>query len=409
MTAEIFKHKSGIEIIIDKNDSPLIGVNFRVNVGSINEDDNQRGISHFIEHMLFTGTSNFSKEQIVKNTELTGAYVNAYTSFDNTTYTVKCMTTNFKMCLSIISDMLTDCQFFEEHFQKEKGVILQEISDRCSNPNIVVYDEFFKKFFKDDGMKTAVIGTKETVSNFTREDLLSYYKKYYIPKNMILSVAGNIEKDMILSVLDEYFPNGKDGSVTHEKTLTVTTENDFTYNNDFQQDNIIWAFPLPHPHSSKIDQIRNIVNISLGDGFSSILFKTIRDNLGLVYSIGSYIYSVGKNNILLINTTCDADKSERIYEELPKSMQMLKSFNQETLNDCKNMAKFNVSNSYESRTGAAANNLSVYKYYGKLFTYDEDISCIENITLEECQIFIDELLSIKPVKFISKSSKQKEV
>lgn len=409
MTIEIIKHKSGMEIILDKNDSPLIGINFRVKVGSINENTEQRGISHFIEHMAFTGTSKLSKEQIVKDTEQSGAYVNAYTSYDNTTYTIKCMTSNFTKCLSTLSDMLIDTQFYTDEFQKEKGVILQEISDRENNPNIVNYDELFKSLYKDDSMCTAIIGTKVNVNNFTKEDLNSFYKEYYIPQNMILSVSGNISLDDIISVIDEYFPKEVDGTITTEKTFTINDNKNIVYNNNFSQDSITWSYDLTKSDDYKTNNIRNIVNIYLGDGFSSILFKTIRDELGLVYNIYSGIYSIGKNNNLLtINTTCDSDKINTLYEEVPKALKLLKNLNQEDLDNCKNMAKFNIANSFESKTKASSNNIYEYQYYGKIMSYDESISIIDEITLEECHEFIDYLLTINPVRFTSKSSKQKE-
>lgn len=410
MTIEIFKHKSGIEVILDKNDSPLIGVNFRVKVGSCNEDETQKGISHFIEHMAFTGTSTLSKDQITKEIEESGAYLNAYTDYNNTTYTVKCMTSNFGKCLSTISDMLSDTQFFEEEMNKERGVILQEISDRLNNPNAVLYDRFFENMYTDKCMDTNVIGTKESVSSFTKENMVSYYKKYYIPENMILSVAGNVDMKNIIEILDTYFPLPIEGEITLEKTFTITDTKNITYNNSFSQDNILWVFPLNSDSSFKTENVQTLVNMFLGSGYSSILFKTIRDEQGLVYGISSYIYSIGKNNkMILLTTSCDSDKSEKIYEELPKSLELMKNMTENDLNSCKNREKFNVTNTFESRTRIASGNLEEYQHYGKIISYDENISIIDSITLEECHEFINELLNIEPIKFISKSSKQKEV
>lgn len=408
MTVDIFKHSSGIEVIFDKNDSPLVGINFRVNVGSSNENSKQKGISHYIEHMAFTGTSKLSKEQITKYTEQTGAYINAYTDYTNTTYTLKCMTTNFSTCLGVLSDMLTDCQFFEEEFQKEKGVILQEISDRTNNPNIVAYDQLFNSIYKDEGMNTQIIGTKEHVSSFTRDDLIAYYKDFYIPNNMVLSVSGNVSKEDILSVLDEYFSKeSSTGILTEEKEFTITDNKDIVYNNSFSQDTLVWVFKLNHIPCLKINTLRNIVSMYLGSGFSSILVKKFRSELGLVYGISSHIYSIGKyNDVLIINTNCESDKSDTINKELGSTIQQLKKFDQDDLTYCKNMAKFNVANSFESKTKAASNNIYEYKYYGKISTYDENISIIDDITLDDCHKFIDELLAIEPIKFISKSSKK---
>lgn len=401
---KIYNHKSGIKIIHDlQPKSPTVGINFCINVGSINETQEQRGISHFIEHVLFTGTDKRTKEQITYEVEQSGASMNAYTTIDKTVYTMKCMENNFHLCLSVMSDMIANCKFYDDQVETERSIILQEINDGDSSPDGFAYNKFYEMWYSDKEMSTSVIGTADIVSKLTSQDLKNYHAKYYTPERMILSVTGNIDEEAINSIIDEYFENKVTLYNNNNLKLTPSTNKDISIQTEFKQDIIIWGYDLGVISNAKDFYISTIVNMHLGQGFSSILFRKIRDEHGLVYGIGSVVTDIASNTGLLVYTSSEKERSEKIISLLPSVISELKNITEQDLEHLKNRYNFKLAGSSEVLSNSASKNLSQFKSFGKTLTFDETKDIVNNITIEDCHKFIDNFLKIEPVKFISKA------
>lgn len=400
---KIFKHHSGMNIIYDHQpDAATVGINLCVEVGSLDEDTNERGISHFIEHVVFTGTKRRTKEQLTYDVEKSGASINAYTSTDETRYTTQCLSTNFDLCLSVICDMVTGCIFLEDQVENERSIILQEISDGLNRPTSFAYNRYYERAFKNRELETSIIGTTDIVSKLTKENLQSYYKKHYTSNKMSLSISGNIGIDSINSIVDEYFTSGRSISFKRKIDLKATEEKNIVVNSIFNQDCIIWGYNLGKVPDLKDKLIIDIVNTVLGGGMSSILFKRIRDDRGLVYGIGSFVNDISDNYDIVISMQCESDRTDTIYSVLDGVISELKNINQDDLDSTKNRKAFSMAAASESKSSLASRNLNQYRCYETTYSLDHIKEVIDSITLDDCRIFVDKFLSIDPVKFLSK-------
>ena len=189
-----YKLKNGLTILHNKRKTDSIAIGVGVRAGSNYENGKILGISHFIEHLAFDGTKNRSAEQIVKEIEDVGGEINAGTSYERTYFYIHVLAKYFDKALDLLADIILNPLFSEEFIEKERTVILDEINMRESDPKMYITELFPKTLYKKHPTKNSIAGTKETVSNITREDILNYYKKHYRAGNIVISVSGNIEK-----------------------------------------------------------------------------------------------------------------------------------------------------------------------------------------------------------------------
>lgn len=188
-----------------------VSLGILVNTGSINETAENNGISHYIEHMLFKGTEKRSAFEISDSTERLGSQINAYTAKENTCYYVKSTKENFRASAEILSDLFFNSVFDDEESAREKGVIQEEIHMCDDAPEDLCFDLLAESYFGKSGLGRTVLGTSENVDRFTKEDILSYMDKYYVPENVVVSIAGNITFSEAEKICDEFLPRSSKG------------------------------------------------------------------------------------------------------------------------------------------------------------------------------------------------------
>src|SRR5437763_6162644 len=173
--------------------------------GSRIEHGPENGISHFIEHMVFKGTTNRSAEDIAKSVDSVGGGLDAFTSKELVSFNTKVLDEHLPFAFDVLSDLVLNPLFREEDIEKEKGVILEEIKMEADQPEFVLHEAFIGNFWKGHGLGRPILGTKETVKKFTREMLLDYYNRIYSPKNITITAAGNLEHDDIVKLVGSRF------------------------------------------------------------------------------------------------------------------------------------------------------------------------------------------------------------
>src|SRR3989338_232969 len=185
--------KNGLTLIEEKKDTDSVSIVITVKTGSNNESKNIFGISHFIEHMLFEGTVNRASSTIIGNEiERLGGDLNAYTTNERTCFYVKVPKKHFDIALEIASDIMQHPLFDNKMIEKERSVILKEINMVTDEPRFHQWVLFSKTLFKKHSAKNPTYGTVKAVKRISRQDLVSYYKKYYVPNNMVISVVGSV-------------------------------------------------------------------------------------------------------------------------------------------------------------------------------------------------------------------------
>src|SRR5712692_5338592 len=194
--------KNGLTVIVREQQAvPLTSIATYVKAGYFDEDDRISGISHVIEHMFFKGTSKRPVGQISRETQALGGYLNAYTYYDRTVYHTEVPAENMKKALEIQADALWNSTYDAEELKREIEVVLQENNKKLDNPGAVTSEKLYATAFEEHRMRRWRIGTPEGLRALTRDDIVSYVKKYYQPSNIILSIAGHLDvEDTIAEV-----------------------------------------------------------------------------------------------------------------------------------------------------------------------------------------------------------------
>ena len=203
MSVEFKILDNGITIINDQIDVESASIGVWIGAGSSNENNDECGIAHMLEHMAFKGTKNRNAETIAREIEDVGGDINAYTSKEVTAYFLKVLKENAELGVDILSDIIKNSTFPQDEIERERGVIISEIGQSYDAPDDRVFENFTKTAFKNQPMGRPILGTKETVSSFKQSDLKFYLDSNYTPENMVVSMSGNLNNDNLFKIVEE--------------------------------------------------------------------------------------------------------------------------------------------------------------------------------------------------------------
>jgi predicted Zn-dependent peptidase len=262
-----------------------------VGIGSRDEDDSSAGISHFIEHMLFKGTKTRTAHQIADAIEQRGGHLNAWTDKEMTTYQTRVLAEDSLLALDILSDMLLGSLFDPEEITREKSVVIEEIKMYEDSPEDLVHEVFERVLWGKHPLGRPIIGSAETVSAISRDDIVAFIKNRYTPDRIVVSAAGGVNHDEIVAFAAERMGalNGT-ASSTRPKPPVPSGKSKAVRKRDTEQVN----FCLGSHGYSKLSTNRyalSILNNVLGGNMSSRLFQEIREKRGLAYNIGTFARS----------------------------------------------------------------------------------------------------------------------
>lgn len=322
----LFNLNNKLKIVLENIDYVnSVSVGLWVENGSRNENINNNGISHFIEHMFFKGTENRTALQIAECIEDVGGQINAFTGKEATCFYIKALDSHLELALDVISDMLFNSKFLTEDIEKEKGVIIEEIKMSEDSPEDVLMDLHSSAIWGNDSLSLPILGTEQTVKSFHREQIVEYISSHYIPENSVISISGNFDSKVVEKLVEKYFGNWNSSN----KKITSYSKPDILTNNLYKKKSIEQlhlSLGIPGIQSGK-DELYTLLLLSnvFGGGASSILFQKIREEKGLCYSIYSYISSFRNTGIISIYTSLNiqyaADALCMIKDEMDKFIQ----------------------------------------------------------------------------------------
>jgi predicted Zn-dependent peptidase len=267
---------------------------FHILGGSSKESTREYGMAHFLEHMFFKGTSHRSVQRLMRDLALVGAGWNAYTSQIDVAYYIDTPLDNFDKSLELISDMFVNPEFPQKEIDVEKGVIVEEINMYKDNVQAVFFEEALKTHFAPE-FGHSVLGTKDHVLSFSREDFVNYRNKHYKTNNTIFAIAGDVDVDKVKQSLEESPHLNKlkksDGCAEVVRVKNIYASPNGHYHNYFkdntEQSQLMITFDLPNIFGSEAYASAVMLGI-LGSGAHSLLFSRIREELGLCYSISAF-------------------------------------------------------------------------------------------------------------------------
>src|SRR3954447_10568140 len=193
-----------------------------VGTGARRDPPGQTGISHFIEHMLFKGTTRRSAEEIARVVDSTGGNLDAYTAKELVSYNTKVIDDHLQLGFDVLADLVLNPLFQPEDIDKEKGVILEELKMEVDNPEYLVHETFFSHFWKKHPLGRSILGTKATIRSFDQDGLRSYWRDVYVPGNLVITAAGRLEHDAIVDLATRYFGDLPGGPVVPDESAPET-------------------------------------------------------------------------------------------------------------------------------------------------------------------------------------------
>jgi len=297
----LFKLDNGLRVVVENIEYVnSVSVGLWVENGSRNETEKNSGISHFIEHMLFKGTSHRTAKQIAEEIEDVGGQINAFTGREATCFYIKALDTHLDLSLDIISDMLFNSNFLDEDIEKEKGVIIEEINMSEDSPEDVLSDLHTKAIWDTDSIALPILGTIDTVKSFDRKTIIDYIDSYYIPENSVISISGKFDMKNIEKQIEAYFGkwNSENKNITKYSSPEICNLHYFR-KKDIEQLHVSLGIPGVGIGTDDTYTLILLSNI-LGGGASSRLFQKVREELGVCYSIYSYVSALKNTGIVSI-------------------------------------------------------------------------------------------------------------
>ena len=279
--------KNGMTIVFEKRALPVVSVAIANKFGAINETSNFKGVAHFIEHLLFTGTKSRSHEDLSKEIEKKGGILNGFTSQELTAFWFKLPSEHLFAGLEILSDMLNNPMFDEKKFEKEKKVILEEIKMYKDDPASSVMELLEKKLF-DKPFGEGVIGSIETISKMKRDSVKDLFEKSYNPSNYIVAVVGDADFDKLCYYFESNFESN-DNWVDRIEIKELNGE-EVEERQGIDQAHFALGIHAPRAGSPDYYTLR-VLDGYLANGMSSRLFLEIREKRGLAYAIKSAVDS----------------------------------------------------------------------------------------------------------------------
>ena len=280
--------KNGVRIVAEEIPyvkSVSLGV--WINVGSRMESEDNRGIAHFIEHMLFKGTKTRSAKKISNDIDYYGGNINAFTTHDHTCYHVKMPYNHIDRGIEVLADILKNSVFDENEIEKEKSVIREELKMYEDSPEDYVYEELLKRVHSNKGIGRNVLGTLESIQDINREKIIDFFDSHYVANNSVIVASGNFDFDDLVDKIEDNFSSWKSYDVSTIQEGQDFLPIAFVEDREDEQANIAIVFECPDDRVDKDFYGVKLLGNILGNSPSSRLFQHIREEKGLSYSIYS--------------------------------------------------------------------------------------------------------------------------
>ena len=371
-----------------------------LNVGSRDEEENESGLTHFIEHMLFKGTQKRSALEIAKQLDAVGGMSNAFTSKENTCFHAKVLDTHLPLVVEILSDIFLQSVFDQVEVEREREVILQEINMVEDTPDEYVHILFNKNFWDGNSLGRPIFGNVQTVKSFTREMILEYLNRGYHPDRIVLTAAGNVNHQEFLELVGPAFSNIERHGHNFDRTPPRANSRVDLYSRDIEQIHLCLGTRGTSLHE-KERYCCSILNVILGGSMSSRLFQEVRERRGLAYSIYSFLSSQTDTGMMGIY---GAVRPDNIKETLELIRQELIRFKREPISDTELRAAkehikggiYLAAENTDNRMSRLAKNEMIFN---RFVTYEEIEADLERVTVEDIQalaqqIFQPEVMSL---------------
>ena len=372
-----------------------VSVGLWIGTGSQNEYPDEAGISHFIEHMVFKGTQRRSARQIAEEMDAVGGQLNAFTSKECTCFYAKTVDEHLPLATDVVCDLAVNPAFDAGEMEKEKGVVLEEISMAEDTPEDVVHELLMLAMFGDQNVARPILGSEERISAYGREDLVKYWNSFYRPQNAVFSIAGNYDWDrvqeLLHSHLDAWSTQGlRAGSCSTQPVAPTALSRE----KDIEQAHICLGFPglsIGDPRNYAL----SIFNSVYGGAMSSRLFQKIREESGMAYTVYSYPNAYTDCGMLSVYAATNPDTAVQVHDQILEETRKIvrEGLTRDEFNMAREQLKASIILGSESTSSRMQSNGRRMLLLNETRTESEVIDRVNATSYEETNELMRELLS----------------
>ncbi len=365
-----------------------------VDAGSVCENEAEAGASHFIEHMLFKGTERRTAAEIAAEMDAIGGNLNAFTAKECTCFYAKVLDEHLPRAADMLADLLRNSKFDEADIEREKGVVCEEILMTEDSPEDMAHETLCALLYEDTPLAKPILGTQESVRSFTRETLMDYMGRHYMPNNIVISCAGHFEREALMDALNRYFAGGGMGERSPRKVSTLSGGHRFrAVEKDIEQVHLCLGFP-----GFALDEDGQyalfVLNNALGGSMSSRLFQSIREARGLAYSVYSYPSSYTETGYFALYAGTGEGTAEQVTALILEELEKLRKngLTKEEFIRSKEQLKGSYVLGQES-TSARSNAIGKMELLrSRVYSEEEIMQRIERITMDDVQAILPKVL-----------------
>jgi predicted Zn-dependent peptidase len=398
-------HSSGLRIVTEEVPSVRsAAVGIWVNVGSRDEAPATAGASHFLEHLLFKGTTSRTALEISSSIESVGGEMNAFTSKEYTCFYARVIDTDLPMAIDVVSDLITSSIVTALDVDAERKVVLEEIAMRDDDPSDLVHDLFSDTYYGDTPIGRPILGTIDSINGMSRNTVFNYYKKKYLPQDLVVAVAGNIKHKRVVAMVEE--------ALSRDNFLDVlaapVVRPNIPVKNSKQQSVGLMYKKSEQAHMfygmegvARADDRRfsmGVLSAALGGGMSSRLFQEIREKRGLAYSVYAYAQQFAGSGVLGFYAGCNPTKAIEVVEIIRSVLSDVadNGMTHEEIERAKGAVRGSLVLSQED-TGSRMSRIGKNEIvYGQVMDFDDILKAISSVSAEDIREIASEFLVKTP-------------
>lgn len=386
-SAQMFKLDNGQTVVIQEvKNNPIVTIDTWIKTGSIDEDDSNNGVAHFLEHLFFKGTKNHESGEFDQILETKGAITNAATSKDFTHYYVTIPSKDFDLAMELHGDMMLHPLIPRNEMEKERKVVLEEINKDLVSPTRILQENLNSMMYTTHPYKRKVIGRSDVIETITRDQVLNFYNAHYSPSNMITIVVGDVDTNHALERIKEVFnaEYKKQTKTIYQKESQLTSQQKKVEYIKTESGYMVIGFrgtPINDNDSYALDVLSTI----LGDGRSSVLNQVLKEKKRLAFSVDAGNSTFRDDGIFYISANFEPEKCKQVQSAIFDEIKNIqdKGVSDEQLSLAKNIIERNTYYSRESITNIATEIGYTMALTNDIKFYDTYLDKIKSVSKDE--------------------------
>jgi predicted Zn-dependent peptidase len=396
---------SGLRIVTEEVSSVRsAAVGIWVNIGSRDEAPAVAGASHFLEHLLFKGTKRRNALEISSAIESVGGEMNAFTSKEYTCFYARVIDSDLPMAVDVISDLITSSIVTAEDVDAERKVVLEEIAMRDDDPSDLVHDLYAETYYGDTPLGRPILGTIDSINEMSRNSVFNYYKKRYLPQDLVVAVAGNIKHKRVVAMVEEALSRDNFLDVTGTPQIRANTPvkrvkqgRVGVIHRKSEQAHMFYGMEGVNRNDDRRFTM-GVLSAALGGGMSSRLFQEIREKRGLAYSVYSYAQQFAGSGQIGFYAGCNPSKAVEVINIIQEVLHDVANngMSHEEIERAKGAVRGSLVLSQED-SGSRMSRIGKSEIvYGQIMGFDEILQAVARVTPEDIRVIASEFLTKTP-------------